>query len=149
LGDFGSVADLGIVGSAGGTVELGTSQFVVGAMGFFASFPHAIAGERSDLYGLTVLMGYTIAEGYGVRFRGWAGLGGTVHAHKSDSFPGLDVSQRGVTVSAGGTVSRPLGRVSVFVSGLYTRGLGDLGTSAYPTEWVTLGAGVAIPLSIN
>ena len=149
LADLGAIADLGFQGFVGGTVEVGTAGFALGATGFFGNNPHELAGESSDLYGATVLAGYTIAEPYGLRARVWAGVGGMVHALKSDTFPGLNTTQRGLTLSAGGSVSRPVGRVGVFVSGLYTRGLGDLGTSSYPTELVTLGGGVSIPLSID
>lgn len=149
IADFGEVADLGIQGSLGGTVDVGMTGFALRATGFFGSYPHSIAGERSDLYGATVLAGYTVAEAYELRFRVWAGVGGTVHARKSDRFPGLDASRRGLTVSGGASVSRPVGRVNVFASGLYTRGLGDLGTSSYPTEFVTIGGGVSIPLSLD
>ena len=147
LGDFGEIADLGIHGQLGGTVEVGTSGFAVAASGFFGSLPHAIAGDRSDLYGATVLTGYTIVDAYELRLRTWAGVGGMVHTRKSDRFPGLDGSKRGLSVSGGAVVSRPVGRISLFGSGFYTRGLGDLGTSSYPTEFVTIGGGVSIPLS--
>ena len=146
---MGAIADLGVQGFVGGAVEVGMTGFAIGATGFFGNNAHELAGESSDLYGATVLAGYTIAEAYGLRARAWAGVGGMVHALKSDTFPGLDATQRGLAVSAGGSVSRPVGRVAVFVSGLYTRGLGDLGTSSYPTELVTLGGGVSIPLSID
>jgi hypothetical protein len=149
VGDFGGVADLGYQGRAGATVDLASTGFVVGVAGFYGSHPHEISGDRSDLYGATVTGGYEIAEASGVRVTAWAGLGGMIHARKSDTFPGLDASKRGLTVSAGGSAVRPVGRVSVFLSALYTRGLGDLGTSAYPTELVTLGAGVAVPLSLD
>ena len=149
VADLGAIADLGFQGFVGGTAEVSPTGFVLGATGFFGNNRHELAGEGSDLYGATVLAGYTIAEAYGLLARAWAGVGGMVHAVKSDTFPGLNATQRGLTVSAGGSVSRPVGRVSVFVSGLYTRGLGHLGSSSYPTELVTLGGGVSIPLSID
>jgi len=149
VGDFADVAEPGYRVHSGGMVDLGTTGFLVGATGFFGSNPHTIEGERSDLYGVTVLGGYTVAEAQSIRFTGWVGLGGMIHTRKSDVFPGLDASKRGLTLSVGGSVSRPVGRIGVFVSGLYTRGLGDLGTSTYPSEFVTLGGGVAIPLSVD
>jgi hypothetical protein len=149
VGDFGGVANVGYQGRAGATVDLAGTGFVVGLAGFYGSHPHEISGDRSNLYGATVVGGYDIAEASGVRFTVWAGLGGMIHARRSDTFPGLDASKRGVAVSAGGTAGRPMGRISVFLSALYTRGLGDLGTAAYPTELVTFGAGVAVPLSLD
>jgi len=149
VSDFGTVADLGYLGSIGGTMEVGTTGFAVAVAGFFGSNRHKIAGERSDLYGMTVLGGYTVAEANEFLFRTWGGLGGMVHARRSDTFPGLDASKRGLSVSVGAEVSRPVGPVSVFATGLYTHGLGDLNTSSYPTDIVTLSGGVAIPLSID
>ena len=149
LGDFGAVADMGYQGRVGGMTDVGRSGFAVGATASYGSNPHEIDGEGSNLYGATVLAGYTIVETYGIRARALAGLGGMIHARKSDTFPGLDAKQSGLTVSVGGSVSRPVGRVGVFVSALYTRGLADLGTSSYPTELITLGGGVSIPLSID
>ncbi|MDH3207849.1 MAG: hypothetical protein OEO79_14690 [Gemmatimonadota bacterium] len=149
VSDFGTIADLGYLGFLGGTVEVGSAGLAVGAAGFFGSNQHKIAGERSDLYGMTVMVGYTVAEAYEVRFRTWGGLGGMVHARRSDTFPGLDASKRGLSVSVGAEASRAAGRVRVFASGLYTHGLGALGTSSYPTDIITLNGGVAVPLGID
>ena len=149
MGEFGSVADLGYQAQVGGTMQLAETHFVIGAAGFFGRADHEIPGERSTLYGATVLAGYSIATRYDLTVTGWAGLGGMIHAHESGTFPGLDASRRGLTVNAGGGVARPVGRVSAFVSALYTRGVGGLGTSAYPTEWITLGGGIAIPIGMD
>lgn len=149
VGDFGAIADLGYQGLVGGTVDLGVGGFAVGGTGFYGRSPHTVDGDRSVLFGATALVGYTVAEPYGARVRGWAGLGGMVHQRRSDNFPGLDASRRGLSLSGGATVSRSVGHVAVLVSALYTRGLGDIGGSAYPTELVTLGAGLSVPLSLD
>jgi hypothetical protein len=143
------VTDLGYQGQVGVTVDLASTRFAAAMIGIYGRNGHEIEGERSVLYGATVLLGYTIADARGVHFKAWVGLGGLVHEHKSDSFPGLDTSKRGLSASAGGTAMRPVGRVSVFVAAHYTRGLGALGTSTYPTELITLGGGVVIPLGID
>jgi hypothetical protein len=149
LADLGTVADVGLHGYVGGTVEVGETGFALGVTGFFSSHPHVIGGDRSDLYGANVLAGYTIAEAYEFSFTAWAGLGGMVHARKSETFPGLNASKRGLAGTVGASVSRSIGRIGLFASGLYTLGLGDLRTDSYPTEFVTLGGGVSIPLGVD
>jgi hypothetical protein len=148
-GDFAHVAELGLVGAAGAVIEVGTTGLAISGIGFFASNPHEISGDRSDLYGFTVSAGYTLLEVRLIRIRAWAGLSGMVHARRSDGFPGLNASRRGVAAGGGATVSRPVRSVRLFASALYSRGLGDLGRSSFPTEWVTLSAGVAVPLRFD
>lgn len=149
LGNFGDVADAGYQGLLAGTVALGGSAALVRALGFYGRSPHAVPGNRSELYGLTVLGGYRLGRAYGLALTAWAGLGGAVHSRRSDTFPGLDASRRGLTVSGGATVTRSLGRVGVFVLALYMRGVGELDTGSYPTEWVAIGGGLEIPLGID
>lgn len=149
LADFGDVADVGFQAQLGGTLPLGQAGAVVGATGFYGRNSHRLAGERSDLYGVTVLGGYRLDVARDVRVTPWVGVGGTVHAHKSESYPGLEASRRGLTLTGGGTLSKGVGRVRVFASAFYVRGLGDLGGVTFPTELVTLGGGVEIPLRID
>lgn len=144
LGDF---ADVGVVGAQG---VLGASLAVAGgavveARGFYGRNGHRIEGERSELYGVTVLGGYRMDVGGEVLVTPWVGLGGAVHAHKSEPYPGLEASRSGLTLDGGVAVSRAVGRVRVFGSAFYTRGLGELG-GAFPTELVTLGAGLEFPI---
>lgn len=146
LGDFGEVAEPGYQLLAGGSVEVGGTRFAVGLAGLFGRNGHALAGERSTLYSVSALGGYRAVESGATRLTLWGGLGGAVHARSSDTFPGLDASKRGLVVSAGATGSYALERVRIFLLGFYTRGLGGLGSSSYPTELVTAGAGVSIPI---
>lgn len=146
LGGFGDVADVGFQASLGGTIPLGLDGAVAGLTGFFGRNSHRIAGDRSELYGATVSAGYGLELPRGVRLTPWVGLGGAVHARKSESYPGLEASKRGLTVSGGGSVSKEVGRVRVFASAFYLRGLGDLAGDAFPTQLVALGGGVSIPL---
>jgi hypothetical protein len=148
-GDFADVAELGVLAFVVASTEVGERGLSVAAAATFASTPHAISGDGSDLYGLTVLAGYRLLEESGARLDGWVGLGGMVHARRSETFPGLDASERGLTVTGGASVSRPVGRVGVLLSGFYTRGLGDLGTTRYPTAAFTVGAGLMVPLGMR
>lgn len=149
LAGFGDVADVGFQVEGGGTVPLGRAGVLARAVAFYGRNGHRIAGDRSELYGVTVLGGYAVELGSDVRLTPWIGIGGAVHARKSESFPGLDASRRGLTLTGGGTVSRGVGRVRVLASVFYVRGVGDLGGDAYPTQLVTVGGGLEIPLGID
>ena len=149
LAGFGDVADVGFRVEAGGTAPLGRGGALARAVAFYGRNAHRIAGDRSELYGATVLAGYELDLGSDVRLTPWIGIGGAVHARKSEAFPGLEASKRGLTVTGGGTVSKGVGRVRVLASVFYLRGLGDLGGDAFPTQLVTLGGGLEIPLGID
>lgn len=147
LGDFADVADVGFQGVLGASVELGNGA-VVGAQAFYGRNGHRVDGERSDLYGLAVLAGYRWHADGGVALTPWIGLGGMAHAHKSEPYPGLEASRGGLSVHGGATVSKAVRRLRVFGSVFYTRGLGRLGTT-FPTELVSLGAGIEVPLRLG
>lgn len=149
VGGYRGVADLGYQGFLGAETDLGRTALTVGAAAFYGANPHGIAGERSKLYGVSVLAGYTVAQPYGVDLSLLAGLGAMIHARRSDAFPGLDASKRGLSVSTGVSLSRPVGRMGVFVSGLYVRGLGKLNSASYPTELFLVAGGVSVPLSVD
>lgn len=146
LGDFADVVDPGIEAFAGGTLGLGTGGVSLRAMAYYARHPHEIEGDRSDVFDVSVLAGYRVARVSGVGVSAWAGAGGMVHSRRSSRFPGLDTSRRGLSVSVGASASRPTGAVNVLVIALYTRGLGDLDTAAFPTAHLTIGAGVSVPI---
>lgn len=143
------VAELGGQVFVGGTWEIGTSGLALGATGHFARLPHRIDGERSEVYGLSLLTGYSLVASDAWRLRAWAGLGGAIHEHRSNAYPGLDASKWGLALDAGMAVSRPVGRVELFVSAFYSHGLGDLGTASFPTDLAAFGGGVSVPLGID
>lgn len=146
VGHFGDVADLGYQAMLGGAFAVGSGGALAGLSGFYAHTDHSARGERSAVYGLSALGGYALGEAYGVTLTLWAALGGAVHARTSDAYPGLDTSKRGLMLGGGASLARPVGRVSLFLFGAYSSGLGGLNTRAYPTELAAAGAGVAIPI---
>jgi len=149
VADLRDVAELGGQVFAGGTWEVGTGGLALGATGHFSRLPHRIDGERSHVYGLSVLAGYSLIASEAWRLRAWAGLGGAVHERRSSTYPGLDASKRGMALNGGVAVSRAVGRVELFMSAFYTHGLGDLGTASFPTDLTTVGAGVSVPLGLD
>jgi hypothetical protein len=143
LGGYGDVAELGAEGRVGARLPLDSSVRLA-ADAFFVRNGHDVDGDHSELYGVNVLVGYALEVGTGLDLTPWGGVGGVVHARKSSSFPGLNASRRGVAVTVGLTLSKALGRMSPYLSSFYARGVGDLGTDSYPTEWLAIGAGVEI-----
>jgi len=139
------VAELGVQGHVGATLHLSDAT-VVAARVVYDRNPHKVAGDRSQVYGAEVLIGYELSVAEGVELTPWGGLGGVVHSRKSSAYPGLDASQNGLMLTMGATVARAFERVTPFVSGFYARGLGDVGRDSYPTEWFTIGAGLEVPL---
>ncbi len=145
LGPYGDVATLGVQGRLG--VVLGQDAGLrFAAHGFWDRNPHRIPADHSVVYGLNVLVGFGLSAAYELVVTPWTGLGGAVHARRSEQFPGLNASRRGLAVTAGATVARPMGGFSPFLSAFYERGLGGLDSDRYPTGWLTVGGGVEIPL---
>jgi hypothetical protein len=149
LARLGDIAELGFQTGLGATFALGRGGAVVGIEGFYGRNAHRIAGERSDLYGATVRAGYAIPFAGDVRLTPWVGLAGAVHARKSEPYPGLEASRRGLSLTGGATLSKGVGGIRVFASAFYLRGLGRLGGDTFPTELVSLGGGIEVPLGLD
>lgn len=148
LAGYAEVTKLGGQGQVGLQLGLGGGATVT-AQGFYDVNPHRIAGDRSHVYGLDVLVGYDVGSASGMRLTPRAGIGGVVHSSRSEGFPGLNASRRGLTLTLGATVARQAGRLRPFLSWGYARGLGDLGSDSFPTEWMTIGLGLEIPLALD
>lgn len=148
LSTYGEIAELGVQGLVGVTLRAQRGM-VMSVSAFFNRNPHTIGGDRSHLYGLSAAIGYALGEPRVLRVTPSFGITGMEHARRSDTFPGLDASERGLGLTAGTTISRLVGRLSPFLSVSYTRGLGGLGEDRYPTEWLAIGGGVEIPLTVR
>jgi hypothetical protein len=111
----------------------------------FARATHREGNANSELIGLTAWVGYALRSDF-LTLLPHVGVGALSHARHSDDFPGLDSSRAGVAVRVGLRLSVPVGRLRVFAAGSYERGLGSLGTAAFPTELGTVSGGVALPL---
>ncbi len=143
---FAGVADVGWLITAGLSRRAAGSRLSVGIEGLYGRADHGTAGERSELYGGGARIGYAVYEREPVSLEISATVDGLVHAHKSASFPGLDSSRSGVAIGAGATLSTRVGSASPFVQGAYVRGFGGLDSTAFPTRWAGITAGVSVPL---
>jgi hypothetical protein len=108
--------------------------------------PHAGDDARSDVYALMGLVAYTL-EGLGsVRLTPLAGVGALMHARRSGDYPGLDATRAGPGAMLGIRATLAVGGLDAFARGSYVLGFGDANTAAFPTEFSSVAAGVAIPL---
>lgn len=144
---FADVADVGYLVTGGLRKRVASgSRLSLGLEGFYGRASHGLPGERSDLYGASALVGYTLYTGDPLAFELSAEVSGLSHAHKSKSFPGLDSTRSGLALGAAATIWAHFGGVRPFVRGGYARGVGGLASAAFPTRWVGLSGGLAIPL---
>jgi hypothetical protein len=142
---FADVATSGPLGVAGVLVGVRDGVFL-GAQGFYGRAGHLIRGDRSDVYGGSALVAWSLYRTESVSVRIAAGLGGAVHALRSQTFPGLNTSRTGLIASVAALVTTAVGGVTPFFEGGYARGFGDLDTAPFPTEMSTVALGLAIPL---
>jgi hypothetical protein len=145
-GGFGDVARTGLVVVAGVSRGVAGSRLTLGLEGLYGRAPHALPGERSELYGASVDVDYALVAREPVSVDVSAIVGGLVHAHKSASFPGLDATRTGPSAGARAAISRRVGRVRPFIRVAYTRGFGELGGGTFPTQWLSVDGGLVIPL---
>lgn len=140
------VADVGYLVNGGVRRRVRGSSLSLGLVGSFGRAAHGLAGEHSVLYGVAGLVGYTVYAGGPLSVELSGTVGGFSHRHTSTSFPGLDSSRSGLTAGAGTTVWARFDAIRPFVEAAYVRGFGDLDSAAFPTRWVSVVGGVAIPL---
>ncbi len=146
VGDFASVADPGPTVAAGVLREAGTRGLAMGVEISYGRAPHAGGDARSDAYGLLGLVAYTF-DGLGsVRLTPLVGVGALMHARRSGDFPGLDATRAGPGAMFGIRAMLPVGGLDAFAAGSYVLGFGDANTAAFPTEFLSVTAGLAIPL---
>lgn len=143
---FSDVADVGWLVTAGLRRTAPGSRLALGIEGVYGRAAHGTTGERSELYGGGARLGYTLYEREPVSFEISAVVDGLVHAHKSESFPGLDSNRSGLAAGAGATLRTWVGSVRPFIQGSYVRGFGGLDSTAFPTRWAGVTVGVSVPL---
>jgi hypothetical protein len=146
LGDFASVAEPGPGVGAGVLLGAGTRGLVMGVDASYARGSHSSGDARSDVYGLTGLIGYTLGGLGAVELTPLLGAGALVHTRRSAALPGLDATRAGPGASLGLRATFPVGGGRAFAAGGYVLGFGDVNTAAFPTKLLSLTAGVTISL---
>lgn len=142
---FADVANAGPRFAAGIARGADTPGPAFGADVGYARATHTSGDANSELIGLTAWVGYSMRADF-LTVLPHVGVGALSHARQSDDFPGLDSSRAGVAARVGLRLVVPVGRLRVFAAGSWEKGLGSLGTPAFPTELRTVGAGVTLPL---
>ena len=143
-GTFAEVANPGPRVAAGALREA-ASGITFGADVAYARATHSAGEASSELIGLTAWVGYSLRADV-VTVMPLAGVGVLSHARRADDFPGLDSTRAGAAARVGLRVSGHVGRLGLFAAGGYEKGLGSLGTSAFPSDFGTVSAGVTLPL---
>lgn len=145
LGDFASVAEPGVAVAAGVLRSAGARGLVMGLEASYGRGSHASGDARSDLYALTGLVGFALGGLGAVEVMPVAGVGALVHARRSAASPGLDATRAGPGMTLGLRATLPVSGVRVSAAGSYVLGFGDVNGPAFPTELLSVMAGVMIP----
>lgn len=146
VGDFASVAEPGAGVAAGVLLAAGTRGLAMGVGASYGRLGHSSGDARSDVYGLMALVGYTLGGLGPVELTPLVGVGALVHARRSAALPGLDATRVGAGASLDLRATLPVGGVKAFAAGSYAMGFGDVNGAAFPTELLSVTAGVTISL---
>lgn len=146
LGDFAAVAEPGAAIAAGVLLDVGSRGLAVGVEASYGRARHSIGDARSDVYGLTGLVAYTLGGLGPVELAPTLGVGALVHARRSGDLPGLDATRAGAGATLGLRATVAVGGARAFAAGSYILGFGNVNAAAFPTEFSSVTVGVTVPL---